>query len=244
MKQTLQTFKFALAALSLSLVAATSAHAVNIATALNGTTVTTTVTAGAGDTFQMGSGESFTIGSSGTVDVQSGSNNTNMAIGQSSTSSVTVNGGTLNLNGPASLLFGNGASGNGTITLLDGSLNINPGASLFVGRQGGTALITVSGGSASFGILPSFDVVAGGLTGIGSLDFTTGSTGSLTITGASLAYYEGLYSGDDLTFEGVNGGTFGDIFTVSGETISLVPEPSSSALLGLGGLALILHRRK
>jgi len=56
--------------------------------------------------------------------------------------------------------------------------------------------------------------------------------------------YEAFYTDGDLTIGGDNSAAFADVFQVSGNTLSLVPEPSSTALLGLGGLALILRRRK
>ena len=79
------------------------------------------------------------------------------------------------------------------------------------------------------------------------IDFLSGSGGTLDITedSADLAYYSGLWDAGHLRVDGVKSGAFADHFEVNGTQLSLVvPEPSSTALLGLGGLALILRRRK
>ncbi len=62
--------------------------------------------------------------------------------------------------------------------------------------------------------------------------------------------WETLWTEGILQFNGGNTGAFADHFTTTGTagtagyTLTSVPEPSSTALLGLGGLALILRRRK
>ncbi|BDS05180.1 hypothetical protein NT6N_02200 [Oceaniferula spumae] len=58
------------------------------------------------------------------------------------------------------------------------------------------------------------------------------------------ATYEDLWNIGLLQRNGANSGTFTDNFVVNGGTLTAVPEPSSVALLGLGGLALIMRRRK
>ncbi|WP_435896213.1 PEP-CTERM sorting domain-containing protein [Oceaniferula spumae] len=60
--------------------------------------------------------------------------------------------------------------------------------------------------------------------------------GSLVIAGNNVG--PGTYGADDLTNLG-----FGGTYTGTG-SITIVPEPSSSALLGLAGIALALRRRK
>ncbi len=89
-------------------------------------------------------------------------------------------------------------------------------------------------------------------------DFTHISTGggssiegsvSTRIGGATQSTtWEALWDANMLQFDGGNSGSFSDHFTTSGTgadyTLTSVPEPSSAALLGLGGLALILRRRK
>jgi hypothetical protein len=76
-----------------------------------------------------------------------------------------------------------------------------------------------------------------------TLDWLGGSLMELTVAGTDQAFYEGLFTGGDLLFEGSGAGSFGDNFQVSGETLSLIPEPSSLALLGLGGLCVLRRRR-
>jgi hypothetical protein len=84
------------------------------------------------------------------------------------------------------------------------------------------------------------------LVGLGNgvtLDWASGSLMELSVFGADQAYYEGLYTSGTLLYQGANGGSFGDIFKVSDSTLSLVPEPSSSALLA-GTLAVGALRRR
>ncbi len=63
-----------------------------------------------------------------------------------------------------------------------------------------------------------------------------------TITLSSVAEY--TEQGSQIFVNGVNYATDSSILDFSGTTATAVPEPSSSALLGLGALALILRRRK
>lgn len=84
------------------------------------------------------------------------------------------------------------------------------------------------------------------LVGLGNgvtLNWETGSLMELGVNGADQTFYEGLFTSGDLLFEGSSTGTFGDHFQVSGDTLSLVPEPGSLALLSLGGLCVLRRRR-
>jgi hypothetical protein len=68
----------------------------------------------------------------------------------------------------------------------------------------------------------------------------------LTITGSNFAFYENLWNTSDLFLDGSNVGTFADSgFKVSGETLSLVPEPSAYGLLaGILALGWVMVRRR
>ena len=143
--------------------------------------------------------------------------------------------------------MGNAANSSNTFTISGGLADFQ--SDLGIGRDDATGLLIISGGTVNVTGALSFDVVNGGNSATdvadGTIDFTTGSTGELTVTGLTATDYEAFYTAGDLTFAGDNSAAFADVFEVSGNTLSLVvPEPSSTALLGLGGLALILRRRK
>jgi hypothetical protein len=80
-----------------------------------------------------------------------------------------------------------------------------------------------------------------GAEGVDPLGFIVNVTSQHTFTGTSLADF-GLTAGTDvLWMQNVNAtGTDGDVRLVA----AVVPEPSTTALLGLGGLALILRRKR
>lgn len=82
----------------------------------------------------------------------------------------------------------------------------------------------------------------------GSLDFSFSSGDSVQIEGIDLVYSSpaigSALSGNFTTRITDNqGAAISNSVLVSG-TVAAVPEPSSTALLGLGGLALVLRRRR
>jgi|GEM_PF-3169704 len=198
-----------------------------------GTSQTFTIDGGTfGVAVPGGGGDSLlSINSGGNLNLLSGSVTV-------STDNVFNTGGTLTISGGAFTSLGNfgnaGFNGSGGITNFNGgSISLNT-----VSFAGGTGILNFDGTS-------SGSVSAASLAGNFSLDWFSGSLMSLTVTGANQAYYEGLYSGGDLNFEGSNANPFATNFSVSGETLSLVPEPSSFALLsGLLALGLVARRRR
>jgi len=78
------------------------------------------------------------------------------------------------------------------------------------------------------------------------INFETGTLGSLTIAGFTAGDFEQVWDDGFLFIDGDNTGTFDDSnFQVTGETLSLIPEPGTFALLA-GCLALtgVMLRRR
>ena len=82
---------------------------------------------------------------------------------------------------------------------------------------------------------------------IGLLD-ESGATFDLNLTNQALADSDTLPDFNDFLTGGVgiNGSIQGNAsgFTINSATVEVVPEPSSTALLGLGGLALLTRRKR
>ncbi|MBK1855309.1 PEP-CTERM sorting domain-containing protein [Verrucomicrobiaceae bacterium 5K15] len=136
-----------------------------------------------------------------------------------------ANGTTINLLG-GTWTVGNGTSGSGFGVGNGGTLNI-----------GGTMIIDNNRTTAH-----------GFSSSSGTIDFAADWTGSWTNPTVDTAAWKTEITTGNYTLGGVDITeiSFDEDFVVTGNTLSLVavPEPSSAALLGLGGLALIMRRRK
>ncbi len=222
-----------LAAFAASTLAATAAQV-----AVSGD-ITGTTTVGSGD-FWQSNGTTTTIKSGGTLAITTPQWETIIQQNAAGTSTMTVEtGGTLDFSGATgngTTFFVGNANGTGILNLDGGTLDGATLTNFTIGRAGANGTFNINAGTANVGNL----TVDNG----GAVNFGTDSTGTLTVTGADTATFQTLWDQGKLTFGGANEGTFTDHFKVEGSTLSVVPEPSSTALLGLGGLALILRRRK
>lgn len=216
----------------------------------------------AGGTGLPGDGDTGTIAVDGTV---TGNNQ----VGGFGGATLTQTAGTITAT-PGFNFFNSGGSTiptynlqGGTLNLGTGLLNANgstvnlTGGELFYGGRfisnnatgvlniGGSVVITASG---------AVDIDISTATGV--FDFATDWTGSFSsgVTTTEADWIQELVTntGDGTATVGgtaITAGNFTDYFEVTpisggGSTLTLVPEPSSVALLGLGGLALIMRRRK
>ena len=130
---------------------------------------------------------------------------------------------------PGGTMTWEAASGNGTRLFLGneagatGIINLNGGSFLganltefVIGRHGATGRFNIGAGAAEFG-----DLTIGSGTAV--IDFTAASTGVLTVRGADMAFFEGLYAAGHLTHGGGRAGIFSDHFHCRGESVALLP---------------------
>jgi len=166
-----------------------------------------------------------------------------------STNNIFLTGGSSLVARGNELWFGDPAATAGTYNV---NMTINNGSITALGGGGASWFLwgSTNGGGTIGGATPVGDnsyIV--NFTGPGNI--TLGAAGlNIGTNGAAQSYLD-LWNAGILQANGSNAGAFGDYFSVTGTPgtdnyilTSSVPEPSSAALLGLGGLALILCRRK
>lgn len=154
------------------------------------------------------------------------------------------------------------AQGTGTITINGGTHNSGSGTGNKVGAQG-NSFFNMLGGQITAGTFnfdaTSVNSLGGGgvllsasnstnLSMSGSMNILSSWTGSWEVGSFNGTSWRNEVIGGGWTLNGVaiDGTSFDTNFSVSGDgaTLTAVPEPASAALLGLGGIALILRRRK
>ena len=217
------------------------------------------------DRFILGQGatgiQKLTIESGGSLTTDSG---TVSRIGQTSEGWLTMNGGTLTMSGNYS------SDNGGRLIINDGDVNlggnstVGTGSAGFLEINGSTATIDVAGaytfGNFSTTIFTLDSALAGvsEVNNTGALNLDASSTLTVDFRGYDFSTNKGsdivlfdygtLGGGGADTFGTINFiGGFGELdYTTGGQIrlLSVVPEPSSTALLGLGGLALMLRRKR
>ena len=190
--------------------------------------------------FFVDAGVSYTLTGNGTM-TGSGSGGSRVILGGSfsQTGGTFIDGG-YDANGGSFSLTG------GTAT----NLGVNITGQALWGRNASSTISIGGDHSIAF----SSNVSAEGtvlLDGGATLSFASDWSGSWQAANYSEADWITALDDTGVTFGGtqVTAGNFGTLFNVTGagtagSTITAVPEPSSTALLGLAGLALILRRRK
>ncbi|MCB1129639.1 MAG: PEP-CTERM sorting domain-containing protein [Verrucomicrobiae bacterium] len=211
---------------------------------VNGLSVTNgsafSVSGGTADFGSSGNTRNLGIVTLGTVDVSGGVVNVSLDLTLNSTGSATdkvynFSGGTIDIARHAL----SGFQCNGTANF-SGSVSFTVGNTLGT-NQAGVRLVNIGAGTGS---ITTATLEARGM----SIDWTSGSGFSLTtnslLSSNAATTWQNLWTAGQLTIDGGNVGTFGDHFQVVDNTLSLVPEPSSFALLGLGMSPLVFIRRR
>ena len=217
------------------------------------------------DRFILGQGatgiQKLTIESGGSLTTDSG---TVSRIGQTSEGWLTMNGGTLTMSGNYS------SDNGGRLIINDGDVNlggnstVGTGSAGFLEINGSTATIDVTGaytfGNFSTTIFTLDSALAGvsEVNNTGALNLDASSTLTVDFRGYDFSTNKGsdivlfdygtLGGGGADTFGTINFiGGFGELdYTTGGQIrlLSVVPEPSSTALLGLGLSSLLLRRKR
>lgn len=194
--------------------------------------------------FTVTGDKNFKIDDGATLSLQGGTINHNPSAGwdtfeirgSGAGSIVEVAGGTLNIT-EGKLEIGSNTWESGALNLISGSINVTGIGTFKIGSSSGSGDINISGGTASFSMKPTIGAN-------GAIDFDANNLGTMTITGADEAYYQGLYAAGTLTHGGVGGGVFTENFNVTGSTITAIPEPATLGMVAAFGGAMLFIRRK
>lgn len=178
---------------------------------------------------------------------------------------------TVFLNAGADMTLSNGTfNANSDVRFAAGTLTVSGGNLNVTGSFGRDANIFLNGGTIDVGSLSTFtgfnmtlggstagSLTAGSLNGAfevtnRNFNWLAGSQMTFTVT-ATTDWAETEWNAGRMKFNGQDESTLGDWSTVNGtifnydggtNTLSLVPEPSPFALLGLGMSALVICRRR
>lgn len=220
----------------------------------NGTLTTSLNVAGPNDYYQSAGG-TLDVNSGGSITVSNPRFESIFMQDAAGTSIININtGGSLDFSGATgfgtTLFLGNNRLTAIAIINVQGGIFDGSGlTNIIFGRDNGIGQMNISSGSVILGdSTPLFDTNGGG-TPVEStrtnsyINFADGSTGTLAITGATLTTYQNWWNTGDLRFGGNNTGTFDEHFIVSGNVLSVVPEPSMALLSGVGLIGLLRRRR-
>jgi hypothetical protein len=226
------------------------------------------ITINGGSLIKDGTG-TLTFGANGSVIVNSGSLTNLGGSINFNRSSLTVNGGSVSFGSGSQLQLNgtqNSQTAHGTFLITGGSVTggtfnaISATAAKLFRIEGGSVTlgsgVNLSGGNLAHRLYFAAGGTGGNVTinGVanqfvfgtnGAIDWQTGSIGALSVNGYTLSTYQGLFSSGQLLFNGSNAGNFADIFSVTGNTLSLIPEPSAFAAYGgLAALVAVGMRRR
>jgi hypothetical protein len=161
---------------------------------------------------------------------------------------LTMTTGSPVLTGADYLEFGTNAGNNGLLTMSTGSVSAT---NMIVGNAG-NGTVNMSGGTIDVSVLYLANLagstgtfnLSGGTVSVWGMSFNQGNAGQLTLSGSGKL----VYRGGDLTTVNAwisQGKITGQAAQVGNNIeISVVPEPASLSLLGLGALPILLRRRR
>jgi len=184
--------------------------------------------------------------------------------GGAGTNIVNVSGGSLTLQGTGSILGNSAGASSQSFDLNISGGTVSSGVTGRLNLTRATDRATITGGTSTFGTGANTITNGARLTfGLGNgtvsfasellggngsfVDFLTGSGGALTIAGFTSTNYASWWDSGFLRINGVAGapaGFNGSDFRVTDSTLTLVPEPSTWALLAVSLTTLAIFRRR